>query len=272
MTPMRVKFGTAGSEVDLGGTLSNVVVKTEFSKGEIKADQFGDSVLDRRVSGLMLSVTTEIAEVQLKDNWKVVLPHAKLVDGGGGNKSIYLQSMVGDSDLANAKQLLLHPLSKADSDKSGDLLIYKACAVAVTEIPFGPKTQAALKIVWNALLDTSISPARLALYGDPAIGLVAASAGSPSFVGTGNGTLTGVAVYTGITVSETITATCVHAVANGGVFNVNGSISGPLGLATVGIGFNASNPQVISFTINDGTSDFVVGDAFTIVTTGGNYA
>jgi len=60
-------------------------------------------------------------------------------------------------------------------------------------------------------------------------------------------------------------------VTNGGKFEVVGSLSGPLGLATVGTPFVAFGSQ-ISFTINDGTTDFVVGDVFTVATTAANYA
>src|SRR5690242_7287431 len=78
LTPMRVSFKGpgAGSYSDLGGTLSNVVIETKYEKAEIHADQLGTTVLDRRVKGLIVQVTTEITEIQNKDLWKVVFPHA----------------------------------------------------------------------------------------------------------------------------------------------------------------------------------------------------
>ena len=267
LTPVRVTF----KGIDLGGTKKNATVSIEAMKAEIKADQLGDTTIDRRVSGHKFTVTTEITEFRNKDNWKVVFPWmAEVVSGG--NKAMYASSQIGRSDLADAGVLLLHPLSLPDADFSGDLKFYLAIAEGKSEIVYGPGEQITLKIVWNILPDTSVVPARFMFHGDTAIGLVAATAGSPSFVGTGNGTMTGVAVYSGITVTESIVATAVTAVANGGVFNVNGSVSGPLGLATVGIAFTSSNPSVISFTINDGATDFIVGDAFTIATTAANYA
>lgn len=269
LTPCRVTF----KGVDLGGTLENVIVRPTFSKAEIKADQSGETVRDRRVSGLNIQVETKLTEVQLKDIWKVVFPHAKLVTSGG-NKQMYFQAAVGDSDLANAGILLLHPLSKVDADLSGDFKFFRACAAAESEYILSPTDQATLKIIWNILPDDSVSPERFFIHGDPAIGLVAASAGAavPGGGNTGNGTVTGIAAYTGYTRTETITLTCLHAVANGGVFSVSGSLSGPLGIATVGVGFVApADEQVISFTINDGATDFVVGDSFTIATVAGNY-
>ena len=262
LTPMRVTF----NGVDLGGTLSNVVVTPKYVKSPLMADQFGKTVIDRRVSATEITVTTELAEVLNKDNWKIVFPHAKEVTTG--SKLIQWNNAIGDSDLSHAGVLLLHPLSKVDADLTEDYKFYKACASAESEIVYSPEGQAKLKIVWNILPDTGVQPATFFIYGDPTIGLVAATAGSPVFTGTGNGTMTAVAVYSGVTKTETITATVVTPIANGGVFNVNGSLSGPLGLATVGVNFVS---PVISFIINDGSTDFVLGDNFTVATTAANY-
>lgn len=264
LTPCRVTY----KGVDLGGTLDNVVVRPGFTKAEIKADQSGETIRDRRVSGLNIQVETALAEVQLKDIWKVVFPHAKLVDGGLAGKQMYFQAAVGDSDLAQSGELILHPLSKANADLSGDHKFFKAVASAESEFVLSPTDQAKLKIVWNILPDDSVSPERFYLHGDPAIGLVNALAGAPGFVGTGDGTMTGVGVVNGVTKTETITAVCVTTAANGGVFFVSGSLSGPLGLATVGVGFSS---PVISFLINDGATDFILGDTFTVATTAANY-
>lgn len=263
LTPMRVNF----NGVDLGGTLSNVTVTSEFSKAEIKADQSGDTVRDRRVSGMNIQVTTEIAEIQNKDLWKVVFPHANLITSGM-NKAVYFNSKIGDSDLANSKELVLHPLSKADADLSGNYRFWKACSDAKSEIVYGPTEQTKLKIVWNVLPDDSVTPERFFQYGDPSIGLISASAGSPVFTGTGGGTMGSVSVFSGFTKTEVITATCIHASAGAGIFQVSGSLSGPLGNATVGVGFSS---LVIAFTIADGTPDFALNDSFTVATTAANY-
>lgn len=269
LSPVRVTF----DGVDLGATLGNVSLSVGYPKAELKADQLGDTVIDRRVTGMNITVTTEIAEINLKDNWKVVFPHARLV-GSGANKQMYFESKVGDSDVANAKVLVLHPLSKANADLSGDHKFFLACASAESEITYGPNDQARLKLVWNILPDLSVSPARFYVHGDPGIGLVAAVAGTPSYSGTGNGTISSVTAYSGITKTEVITIKCVTPVANGGVFSVTGSLSGSLGLATVGSSFipTGADPAVISFTINDGATDFVLNDEFTIATTAANYA
>jgi len=166
LTPMRVTY--AG--LDLGGTMANVSIAAKYSKANIVADQSGTTVRDRRVNGLEITVTTELSEVQFKNNWKVVFPHAtKLGTGNAGLAAIDFNSAVGDGDLSHAGLLVLHPLSKADSDLSSDYNFYKAVASAESTIVYGPSEQARLKIVWNILPDDSVTPNKFFRYGDPAV-------------------------------------------------------------------------------------------------------
>jgi hypothetical protein len=82
--------------------------------------------------------------------------------------------------------------------------------------------------------------------------------------GTGNGTVTNVDSTVNAP-TETWTLTCISTATNGGVFSVEGSVSGTYSVnATVGVPY--SNDR-ISFTINDGTTDFALGDEFTIPVT-----
>lgn len=262
LTPMRVTY----KGVDLGGTTGNVSVSIETKLSPIKADQLGDTDLDDVVSGMAIMVSFEIAEVKSMDRWKTVFPFFKQV--GTGPTAMYFDSQIGHKASDEAGVLILHPLELPDANLNADYKFYKCTAQAKSELVFGPTDQVKLKVEFKIYPDLSVYPARFLTYGDPTIGLVAATAGAPAFSGTGNGTMTSVVAYSGQTATETITATCVTAVANGGVFNVNGSLSGALGLATVGVNFNSSK---ISFIINDGATDFIVGDAFTVATTAANY-
>jgi flagellar hook-associated protein 2 len=87
----------------------------------------------------------------------------------------------------------------------------------------------------------------------------AGAASAPSYSGTGNGTISGLAGGSS-SVAETFTLTAIDATH----FSVAGSVSGSLGTATVGTAF--SSPQ-IGFTINQGSAQFQAGDAFTVSTT-----
>lgn len=166
LTPMRVTY--AG--IDLGATLANISISAAYKKSPLLADQSGSTVRDRRVSGIEITVTTELAEVQFKNNWKVVFPHAtKIGSGNTTAAAIIFKENMGDSDLAHADELILHPLSKADGDLSGDFTFYKAIASAESSVVYGPNEQARLKIVWNILPDESVQPNQFFRYGDPAV-------------------------------------------------------------------------------------------------------
>lgn len=266
LTPMRLTY----KGVDLGGSLKGVTIKPEFSLADIKADQSGETVRDRRVSGLNITIETDLAQIRDKSTWKVVFPSAHLeTDGISGAQNVVWVNSIGDSMVAQSGILILHPLSLPDADLSGDYKFFKATANQKSEIVYGPSEQARLKIVWDVYPDDSVQPDRFFVHGDPTIGIVHASFTGPTYVGTGNGTMTGTTVYDGFTKTETITATCIQAITNSGKFLVQGSLSGVLGVATVGSAFVA--PE-ISFTINDGLTDFIVNDQFTIPTTAANFA
>lgn len=271
ISPCRVSF----NGVDLGGTMKTVKIAVETKKAALKVDQLGESDVDFVWSGLNIKVETVLAEIKDKAKWKAALASMKKV--GSGNGAMYMQSAMGQKDSAIAAALLLHPLSQADTVKDFDHTFYLAVPDEVTEVVFGPTEQQGLKVVWRILPDTSTTPARWWFHGDPANGLVAATAGVPAFTGTGNGTMTSVSVFSGFTKTETITAKCVGvSAANKSNWVVSGSVSGALGELeiTAGTPGNAGTftSSVIAFTITDGTTDFAVGDAFTVATTAANYA
>lgn len=85
----------------------------------------------------------------------------------------------------------------------------------------------------------------------------------PVKTGTGNGTMTNVEAFPAA-VTENWTITCTAAAANAGTFSVTGSVSGALAAATVGVAYTNAK---VGFIINDGTTDFIVGDQFTFSTT-----
>ncbi len=91
----------------------------------------------------------------------------------------------------------------------------------------------------------------------------------------GNGTLGTITVSDSYTLTETWAAVCIKAVTDGGLFAVSGSVSGAKGVAQVGSTFhsniiNTANSEV-NFILNDGATDFAVGDSFTFTTTAKQY-
>lgn len=169
LTPMRVSFQGPSdlAPSDIGGTLSNVVITTKYSKAEIHADQLGVSVLDRRVNGIVVQVTTEITQIKNKDLWKILFPHSTLITTG--TKAIDFKEAIGDSDQVNAGLLKLHPLSIDNAIVDFDWTFFKACASAESEFIYSPNDQVKAKLVWNILPDLSVTPAKYFRYGDTSL-------------------------------------------------------------------------------------------------------
>lgn len=167
LTPCIVKFKKPGdlTYTDLGGTLDNVKVAVQYMKSPIKADQFGQTDLNSKVSGFACTVETAIAEVKDLELLKVIFPHATIV-GTSPNFALDFKTQIGDDDLTNAGELLLHPQSAGDTDESHDFLFFKATATAQSEYVFSPTEQTKMKIVWKIYPDTSVTPAKFLRYGD----------------------------------------------------------------------------------------------------------
>lgn len=269
LTPCRVNY----KGVDLGATLGNVKVTVEEKLSELKSDQLASTIIDHKTSGFNCMVETTLAETQLKDNWKVIFPAHKLIQDNLGNKSFYFDSQVGVSMRDLAGPLILHPLSRVDADKTGDILIYLATAEGKADYTFSPTEQQKMKVIWHMYPDFATQPARFMLFGDPSIGVTPASAGAAIAAtgNVGNGTVGSITVYSGTTETETIALQCVTPGPSGtAVFFVSGTQSGPLGLAKVGTSFIA-NPQVVSFLVTGGGVNFAVNDSFTIATVAANF-
>lgn len=100
------------------------------------------------------------------------------------------------------------------------------------------------------------------------LGRASVGAAATSYAGTGNGTITmdaSTPVLSGAKVGNYV-ATCIAAATNGGTFRVEDPDGFVLGDVAVGATFSDD----IKFVINDGATDFVVGDKFTIAIAAGS--
>jgi len=86
------------------------------------------------------------------------------------------------------------------------------------------------------------------------------SLAAPAYSGVGDGTLNDLDAKAGA-VTETWTISCTAAATNGGTFSVSGSVSGAQADATVGTPYDNG---FLRFVINDGATDFQVGDQWTV--------
>lgn len=272
LTPMRVTF----NGVDLGGTVNHVAIAMKYDMADIMVDQFGKSIIDKVVNGMVYTIKATISEIKNIDNWLVAFPSGHEIVNGG-TKSFYMDMQIGDHLLTHAHALVLHPLENSNADLSGDYKFYKAACMQVSTTTYGPDKQVGLDVEWVIFPDTSVSPARYMTYGDPSNGIVNASAGAAaSGSNTGNGTVGSITVSNTSTKTETITILCVGQT-SGNNFLVSGSVSGNLGtgnlhLAAANLSTVNFTSSPINFTITQGTVQFAVNDSFTIATTASNFA
>ena len=159
--PCNVKW----NGTDLGGTLDNVVVNFKYMKANIMADQTGETVLDKAVSGVEVTVVTSIVQTRDKDILALIFPNADVVTVG---PQVYLQwnNKVAVRDLPQAQQLVLHPLVEDDAVTDYDWNFYKAMSNEESSVTIGPGEQYKLSITWQIFPDTSVQPYRFFRYGD----------------------------------------------------------------------------------------------------------
>ncbi len=91
-------------------------------------------------------------------------------------------------------------------------------------------------------------------------------AGGTAGTNTGNGTCTGVTMGKDARIG-TYVLTCIAAATNGGTFSVVAPDGARLKDASAGVAYASDH---LNFTINDGSTDFIVGDSFTIAIAAGS--
>lgn len=259
------------------GLVSGVKLTNKELTTEGKSDQFGKAIINHFYVGQEIGLELEMDQYTVL-NMKKVFPNAKLITGVSSYKLAFGDG-IGQQYYSLAKPLEILASSDDTSDYSHYYKLWKAVPIPEATVEMGPEKQVRIKFKFMVYPDVTQPVGMLyGFMGDPAAGtLVAASAG-PAVAGgsnVGNGTVGSFVVSDTYTVTETWTATCIAAVVNGGIFSVVGSVTGSRGNATVGSAYksNSITPanSEIGFTIADGSTDFAVGDTFTIPTVAANY-
>lgn len=256
---------------DLGGTMEGVTVSLAPATQDLLIDQFGSEAVDSVITGMAVSVKFTLAAAAKKELWKVAMPYADLISTG--TKAIHLKNPIGTKLSQFAKALTLHPMDKDDADYSEDHNFFKAYCKSAIEMKFDASSQQGLAIEMVAIVDDNGDKYH---FGDLALGKTAAAAAAPvAGSNTGDGTCTAQSA-SALTVTETVTITCIGLNGtNKSAWKVEGSVTGAIGTVelTGGAGNSAAfTSDYVNFTLTDGSTDFIVGDEFTIATTAANYA
>jgi hypothetical protein len=211
-------------------------------------------------------------------NMKKAFPQATLLTSGGASR-LSFGKQVGSDYLSLAKSFKIIPTSDDTSYAGRHFYFNKGVFMGEASVEYGPDKKLVFKSKMHFYPDvTQPSGMWIGYMGDNAVGaLVPAAAGAavPGGSNVGNGTVGSLSVNSTFTKTESWTLTCIHAVANGGLFSVVGSVSGAKGVATVGSSYvtNVITPanSELGFTVADGAIDFAIGDTFAIATTAANY-
>lgn len=153
---------------DLGGSLGNVTINFKFTKADMKADQYGTTVLDRAVSGFESTIETEIAETGNNTLLNTIFPNSVL-STSGSEKAVTFPNKVGSRDSLLTGSLRLHPMNQSPTNFDLDWNFECAMFNEESSYVFSPTEQTKWKTIWNVYPNLNVTPARFFIRGNPAI-------------------------------------------------------------------------------------------------------
>jgi hypothetical protein len=148
--------------VDLGHTKGGVEVSYEPVYQEITVDKYGETVVEKVLTGEKLSAKVPLAEFTIP-NLKVAIPAATFA--GAADARVTVGKSAGAKASASAAQLVLHPIS--EGTKRHDVVFYKAHVSSQIVLAHKNDEQKIIEVEFTALLDESKSDGNyLGLLGD----------------------------------------------------------------------------------------------------------
>lgn len=111
------------NSIDLGYTIGGVEVNVSTETRKMLVDQFGKTPVSESIMGREVKVKVPLAETTL-DNLVAIMPGATK-SGISPNFTVTVTDGVAEGTNLKtlAKELRLHPISKADADKTEDFVI-----------------------------------------------------------------------------------------------------------------------------------------------------
>ena len=160
-----VKMGSVDVEIngtDIGHTMGGAELNYEPVFADITVDKFGETPANKVLVGEHLTATVRFAEATLA-NLKRAIPRGvntvatKLTMGAAAGKLLS----------ENAFRLVLHPTTNASTNKSEDVVFYKAVSAEPVEVPYHVDEQKVFEVTFHALIDESKTDGNyLGLIGD----------------------------------------------------------------------------------------------------------
>ena len=123
--------------VDLGYTKGGVEVSVKTETHKVLIDQFGKTPINEYVMGREVTVKCPLAETTL-DNLVKIMPGATLATDTVDplKKVVNVNTGIGINLRDIAQTLVLHPINKADTDKSDDFTVFKAATAGQLQFSY----------------------------------------------------------------------------------------------------------------------------------------
>jgi len=152
-----IKIGACSvtfNAVNLGHTKGGVELSYSPEYTDITADQFGNTPIDKSLTGEIMTVKVPLTESQVA-NLAVAVPLGTVVGATDGR--LTMGKDAGARLAAVAAQLVLHPLVNGATDYSDDVVLHKVAVHGEVVLPFMVDEQRVIEVEFVAFIDTTKS-------------------------------------------------------------------------------------------------------------------
>ena len=147
MGPCKVTYGEDIGATIIDKTIGGVDFVATPMYHEIKIDQYGQGVYDKRIVGWNVKAIIRMAE-STYENIKAM--SAGLVEVTDGTKKKLHDAQLGTSMRAGGKKLVIHPLENAVGDVSDDITVYLAAPDTPLDLKYNFENERVLEVTMIA--------------------------------------------------------------------------------------------------------------------------
>jgi hypothetical protein len=143
---------------DMGHTLEGIDLEVQREFQDVMVDKYGTMPIDKVLTGGRLRLTFKLAQ-SAYTQWNMAIPESSTIDGPVADR-MDIGTDAGASLRTEAGLLVIHPLSRAISDLTDDITLYRAVSVEAIEVPYKNDEQKAIQITMEALVDEAYGSGR----------------------------------------------------------------------------------------------------------------
>lgn len=143
---------------DLGKTKEGIEVSFEVSSFDVQANQTGESILDKLITGNKASLSLSLLEMS-QTKWELIVGNGygdSKTPASGTSMVGFGTSKLNNSIFDSAGKLILHPIALSSTDYSEDVVFWKTAPLPESINYDGTDTQA-MSVSFEALVDESVS-------------------------------------------------------------------------------------------------------------------